>query len=267
VPAQIEESTVLLTGATGGIGHAIARALHARGASLLLTGRNVEVLEDLRAELGERAEVVPADLAIAEEMASLADRAPAVDILVANAGLSGTGRLDAFEPEQIDRIVDVNLRAPIQLTRALLPAMLRRGSGHIVLISSLAGKVASARSTIYCATKFGLRGFGLALQEEVHGTGVGVTTVCPGFIRDAGMFANSGTKLPPGMGTSSPEEVATAVIRGIESNKPEIAVAPLPMRSGARIFTLAPSVGSALSRALGGGKIAASIAEGHRDTP
>ena len=80
------------------------------------------------------------------------------------------------------------------------------------------------------------------------------------------MFVRSGTKLPPGMGTSSPEEVARAVIRGIESNKREIDVAPLTMRSGVRIFTVAPSVGSALSRALGAGKIAASIAEGHRDT-
>ena len=255
-----------MTGATGGLGRAIAGALHDRGASLLLTGRKTGVLEDMKSELSERVEVLAADLRSAEELSALTGRASAVDVLVANAGHPGTGRLDRLDRDEIDEVIDVNLRAPIQLTRALLPAMLKRGSGHVVLISSLAGKVANPRSTLYSATKFGLRGFGLALHEELHGTGVGVTTVCPGFIRDAGMFVRSGTKLPPGMGTSSPEEVARAVIRGIESNKREIDVAPLTMRSGVRIFTVAPSVGSALSRALGAGKIAASIAEGHRDT-
>ena len=85
----------------------------------------------------------------------------------------------------------MNLRAPVQLARALLPGMRERGSGHLVFISSLSGKMASAGASIYNATKFGLRGFGFALNEELRGTGVGSTTVFPGFIRDAGMFADS----------------------------------------------------------------------------
>jgi short-subunit dehydrogenase len=265
VTVQLDNSKVLLTGATGGIGKAIARSLYARGADLVLTGRKVEVLEGLRAELGERVELLPADLATSAGLAELAERSLSPDVLVANAALPATGSLDSFSAEELDRALDVNLRAPMQLARALVGGMVERGSGHIVLISSLSGKIASPRSTVYCATKFGLRGFGLGLHEEVRGSGVGVTTVFPGFIREAGMFADSGAKLPPGLGTSSPEEVAEAVIQGIEKNKAEIDVAPLPMRSGAWIFTAAPSIGAAISRALGSGRIAASLAEGQRD--
>jgi short-subunit dehydrogenase len=256
---------VLLTGATGGIGHAIARALHARGATVVLTGRRADVLEELRDQLGGRAEILPADLASAADVTSLAERAAPLHALVANAALPGTGKLESFAPEEIDRAIDVNLRSPMQLARALLPSMLERGFGHIVLISSISGKVATARSSVYCATKFGLRGFGLALHDELHGTGVGVTTVFPGFIREAGMFVDSGAKLPKGIGTSSPQDVADAVIEGIDKNKVEINVAPIAMRTGARIFVTAPSVGFAISRALGGGKIAAKVAKGQRE--
>lgn len=265
MPVQLEQSKVLVTGATGGIGKAIARSLHERGASLVLTGRKTEVLEDLRAELGDRVELVAADLAASADVARLPEQARSPDVLVANAGLPATGRLESFSAEELDRALDVNLGAPMQLARALLPGMLERGSGHVVLISSLSGKIASPRSSVYCATKFGVRGFGLALHEELRGSGVGVTTVFPGFIRDAGMFADSGAKLPPGIGTSSPQEVARAVIEGIEKNRAEIDVAPLPMRSGAWIFAAAPSIGAAITRALGSGRVASSLAEGQRD--
>jgi short-subunit dehydrogenase len=262
---QLAESRVLLTGAAGGIGQTIARTLHARGAQLVLSGRRADALEALRSELGERAEVVVADLANAADVTALAERAGAIDVLVANAGLPGTGKLVTFEPEHIDRTIDVNLRAPMQLTRALVPGMIERGGGHIVFVSSLSGKIAAPRASVYCATKFGLRGFGFALHQELMPKGVGVTTIFPGFIREAGMFVDSGAKLPPGMGTSSPQEVADAVIRGIEKNKAEIDVAPLAMRSGTRVLAAAPSLYTALSRRLGGGKIAASVAEGQQD--
>jgi short-subunit dehydrogenase len=265
MPVPLEGSKVLLTGATGGIGHAIARALHERGATLTLTGRRPEVLEGLRTELGERAEIVAADLADPDTVATLTQRAGTVDVLVANAGLPGTGKLESFSPEQLDRALDVNLRAPMQLTRTLLPTMLERGAGHIVLVSSLVGKIASTRSSVYCATKFGLRGFGLSLHEELRDTGVGVTVVYPGFIREAGMFVDSGAKLPRGIGTSSPQDVAQAVIEGIEKNSAEIDVAPFTMRFGARIFTAAPSLGAVVSRAFGGARIAAAVAEGQRE--
>jgi short-subunit dehydrogenase len=261
----IEDSRVLLTGATGGIGHAIARALHRRGASLLLSGRRAEVLASLRDELADRVEMTEADLCDPAAATSLAERAGAVDVLVANAGLPATGRLDSFSAAEIDRALDVNLRAPLQLARALVPSMLARGRGHVVLVSSLSGKIAVSTSSVYCATKFGLRGFGLALHDELHGSGVGVTTVFPGFVREAGMFSDSGVKLPPGVGTSSPEEVADAVIEGIETDKPEIDVAPIMARSMARLYANAPSLLLAVGRRIGGDRLTAAVAEGQRD--
>jgi uncharacterized protein len=256
---------VLLTGATGGIGGAIAHTLHRHGAHLILSGRNAEVLEGLSSKLGDRAEVIAADLADEEETAALADRSAPVDVLVANAALPGTGRLDSFTPEQIDRALAVNLRAPIQLARALVPTMIERGSGHLVLVASLSGKVATSNSSVYCATKFGLRGFGLALHDELHGSGVGVTTVFPGFVREAGMFADSGVRLPRGWGSSTPQQVADAVLKGIETNKLEIDVAPLGSRIPVRIYANAPSLMLKVGRRIGGDRLAAAVAEGQRD--
>jgi short-subunit dehydrogenase len=262
---RLEDSKVLLTGATGGIGQAIAATLHARGASLLLSGRRTDVLESLREDLGERVEVAAADLCDPASVKSLLQLAGRIDVLVANAALPATGRLDTFGADQIDRALDVNLRAPLQLTRALVPAMVERGSGHVVLVSSLSGKIAVSTSSVYCATKFGLRGFGLALYDELHGSGVGVTTVFPGFVREAGMFADTGVKLPPGVGTSSPRDVANAVVEGIETGKPEIEVAPIVARSIARLYANAPALMLAVGRRIGGDRITAAVAEGQRE--
>src|SRR5438093_9835915 len=125
--ARLEGSRALVTGATGGLGQAIARALRERGASVVVSGRRREALESLRTELD--AEVLPADLASADDVRSLAESAGRVDVLVANAALPGTGTLDSFSPEEVDRVIDVNLGAPIHLTKTLMPAMLERGEG------------------------------------------------------------------------------------------------------------------------------------------
>src|SRR5207253_5382282 len=109
-------------------------------------------------------EQLVADLSDPDQVAALV-RGREIDVLVANAGLPASGRLDSFTPQEIDRAIDVNLRAPMQLARALVPSMLERGTGHLVFISSLSGKMASAGASVYNATKFGLRGFGFALNE------------------------------------------------------------------------------------------------------
>ncbi len=129
-------------------------------------------------------------------------------------------------------MLEVNLRAPIALARCLAPDMIARGHGHMVFVSSLSGKAASPASSIYSATKFGLRGFALALRADLAPHGVGVSTVLPGFIRDAGMFAEADVTLPRGVGTRSPEQVAEAVMRAIEKNRAEVDVAPLALRLG-----------------------------------
>ncbi len=261
---QIGGANVLLTGASGGIGRAIARALDARGARLQVSGRRASVLEELRAELGGRPEVLEADLSDRAAAAGLAERAGFVDVLVANAALPASGPIDDFSPEEIDRALDVNLRAPIQLTRALLPAMSERGEGHVVLISSLAGKMASVGSSLYSATKFGLRGFAAGLREDLHGTGVAVTVVFPGFVSGEGMFAETGVKLRAGVGISSPEEVAAAVLKGIETGRAEIDVAPIAVRAGVFASGVAPGAVAAIQRKLGSRELSAEIADAQR---
>jgi short-subunit dehydrogenase len=259
---RLDGSRVLLTGASGGIGEAIARALHERGASLVVSGRRAERLEALAADLN--CEVAVADLAERSAVADLAARAGAVDVLVANAALPASGPIDDFTPEEVDRALDVNLRAPIQLTRALLPGMAQRGSGHVVLMSSLSGRVGSVGSSLYSATKFGLRGFAAGLREDLHGSGVGVTVVYPGFVSDAGMFADAGVSLPKGVGTRSPDQVAAAVVAGIERDKAEIDVAPLSLRAGALLSGLAPITAARLQRKLGSARLSHAIAQGQR---
>ncbi len=255
---------MLLTGATGGIGQATARALDARGARVVITGRRGEQLEQIAAALGGRPQVLRADLTEAADVAGLPGRAGTVDVLVANAALPASGPIDDFSPEQIDRALDVNLRAPIQLTRALLPGMVERGRGHLVLVSSLSGKVASVGSSLYSASKFGLRGFASGLREDLRGSGVGVTVVFPGFVAGAGMFAETGVSLPRGVGTRTPEQVADAVVRGIEQDKAEIDVAPLSLRAGTLLSSLAPVTAARIQRRLGSVELSEALAEGQR---
>ena len=140
--------------------------------------------------------------------------------------------------------------------------MVERGRGHLVFVSSLSGKVTSPGSSLYSATKFGLRGFALGLRQDLHGTGVGVTTVFPGFIRDAGMFHESGAKLPPFVGTRTPDQVAKAVATGIERGRPEIDVAPLSFRAAGMAAGIAPGTMAKLQRRLGSADISRDMAEG-----
>jgi short-subunit dehydrogenase len=245
---------------------AIARAMAARGAVLALSARKREALEALAAELpGDGHTVLPADLAEPGEAERLAAEAGAVDVLVANAGLPGAGRLEDFTPEQVQRALRVNLESPMLMARALYPGMLERGSGHLVFVASLAGKSPAPRSSIYNATKFGLRGFALALRTDLAPQGVGVSLVSPGFIREAGMFAESGAKSPAGLGTSTPEQVARATMKAIEADKVEIAVAPTRQRFLAHFGLASPGIAVKVSSGSAGQKSAAEIADGHSE--
>jgi short-subunit dehydrogenase len=237
---------VLLTGASGGIGIALAEALAAAGARLVLSGRREAELVALADRLGGRA--VVADLADPAAVQKLVAEAGEVDVLVANAALPGPGALESFTAEQVDRALDVNLRAPVVLAHALLPAMVARGSGSLVFISSLAGLTASANTSLYNATKFGLRGFALALREEVHPQGIGVSVVLPGFVSEAGMFAETGVKAPTGFGTRTPEQVAAAVVDAIVRDRGEVLVAPRLDKLGAKLGSLAPNLANRLQR-------------------
>jgi uncharacterized protein len=237
---ELNGARVLLTGATGGLGEAIARALSERGAALVLSGRRVEALDALASELGARG--VPIDLSDRDAVDRLADAAGEVDVLVANAGLPGSGTLLKLDQDEIDRVLEVNLRAPIALARRLAPAMVEQGRGQLVFVASFAGKVPSAgESSIYTATKFGLRGFAHVLRAQMKRKNVGVSLVTPGPIREAGMFARGGAKPPRLIGTSSPEDVGKAVARAIERNAAEIDVASFGLRAMSKLGALAPA--------------------------
>ena len=255
--------TVLLTGATGGLGHAIARELARRGSSLILTGRRADVLAPLAEETGGRA--IACDLGEAGEVERLLEEAGAVDVLVANAGLPGSGHISTFSLEDIDRAVAVNLRAPMVMAARLAGPMTERGSGHLLFVSSLSGRAASGGGSVYSATKFGLRGFAHALREDLRDSGVGVSVVLPGFISESGMFHESGTRLPRFVGTRTPEDVAKAVAHAVEHDRAEVGVAPLSMRAGTAFASLAPELSARIQRRLGAARIAEDIARGQRD--
>lgn len=254
----------LLTGATGGLGRAIAQALAERGARMTLSARKREALETLAAELpGDGHAVLPADLAEPDAAERLAAEAAGTEILIANAGLPAAGKLDEFSAEEVKRALRVNLEAPMLLARALYPAMLDAGSGALVFVASLSGKAASPRSSVYNATKFGLRGFALGLRADLAPSRIGVSLVSPGFIREAGMFADAGSKPPPGMGTSTPEQVGKATVRAIERNKVEVTVAPLQQRAAAHLALATPALSVRAQSGSTGQKAAEAIAKGH----
>jgi short-subunit dehydrogenase len=264
---ELAGKTVLVSGATGGLGRAIAAALAGRGATLVLSSRKKEALEELAAALpggGHRTAV--ADLADDGAAERLAADAGDVDGLVANAGLPGTGSLDDFSQDELGRVLRVNLEAPIRLTRELVPGMQERGSGHLVYVTSLAGKAISPRASLYSATKFGLRGFALGLREDLWKRGIGVSLVTPGFVRDAGMFADSGAKPPPGFGTTTPEKVADAVLSAIERNRHEVEVAPIVTRVLSNFAMRHPEIAARIAYRRGAGtRIAERVASGQAD--
>jgi short-subunit dehydrogenase len=170
--------------------------------------------------------IVVADLKERDEIERVAEEAAAVDILVSNAGLPASGPLTDFSLDEIDNALRVNLRAGIMLARLLLPAMLERRSGQLVFMASMAAHVPGPKTSLYNATKFGLRGFAQALRMELHGSGVGVSLVSPTYVSEAGMWAETGQKANSMAGEVTPAAVATAVLRAIRENRREIQVAP-----------------------------------------
>jgi short-subunit dehydrogenase len=243
---EFAHRTVLLTGAAGGLGPHLASRLHAESASLVLSGRNQGELERLATKLAP-ARVVVADLSRQEEVEQLAAAAGAIDVLIANAAVPASGKLVTFSVEEIDRALNVNLRSAMVLANLLLPGMLSRGTGHIVFMASIQGKLPAALVSVYNATKFGLRGFGLALGQELRGTGVGVSVINPTFVRDAGMWAETGIAPHLLAGQVTPDQVAEAVVRGIKEDRVEIDVAPL----AARLAAAMPRLVAPMARRLG----------------
>lgn len=214
--------TALVTGASGGIGAAIARALHGQGAVVALSGTRREALEALAAELGERAHVLPADLSQAEAAAELIAAAEGamgkVDILVNNAGLTKDGLALRMSDADWAKVLDVDLGAPFRLSRAALKFMLRRKAGRIINIGSVVGTTGNAGQANYASAKAGLIGLTKALAQEVASRGITVNLIAPGFIAtpmtDAltdSQRADLAGKIPLGR-LGLPADIAAAVV-------------------------------------------------------
>ncbi len=260
---DIRGTLALVTGANGGLGEAIATNLKEAGADLILTGRNEATLTDLAKRLS--AKVILADLSNPEDVARLNAEAALVDIAVMNAALPASGLVTEMDTAWVNRALDVNLRAPILSAHYFGQQMAARGRGHIVFISSLSGKVATRGSAMYSATKFGLRGFASALRIELAEKGIGVSTVFPGIIRGAGMFAKTGVKLPEKIGTRSPKDVAEAVRQCIEKDIGEVDVAAFEQRFGALLGSISPRLVAKLEKRFGQKDLAAQIMSAQRD--
>jgi short-subunit dehydrogenase len=263
---ELEGKRILISGATGGLGRAIAEQLAQSGAKLVLSSRKGDELSELARSLpggAGRHEVVVADLSGQGAAEELISQAGDLDGLVANAAMAGTGKLERLGREEITATLRVNLEAPILMARELMPRLIDKGEGHIVMISSLNGKAATPRTSVYCATKFGLRGFALALREDLHPHGVGVSIVSPGFVREAGMFHESGVKAPPGLGTTTPRKVGRGVVRAIRRNRAELEIASRRSRAATAFAHRRPQLAARVQRRGGAAKIADQLAAGH----
>jgi len=186
---SLEGRKALVTGASGGLGEAIARALHAAGATVALHGTREEKLAALAGELGERAVVMAANLSDREAVKALGQRAETelggVDILVNNAGITRDGLFVRMSDKDWDDVIEVNLGSVFRLTREITYPMMRRRYGRIVNITSVVGVTGNPGQANYCAAKAGMIGFSKSLAQEIATRGVTVNCVAPGFIASA----------------------------------------------------------------------------------
>jgi short-subunit dehydrogenase len=245
---RVDGAVALVTGGSSGIGAAVAARLAARGASVLVAGRDRAATERVARAVGGEPRV--ADLSTPDGPAGLAAAAGEPDILVASAGTGWKGPFAEMPPGTLDELITVNLRAPLALTRALLPGMLARGRGHVALVASIAGLTGVASESGYAATKAALVVFAESLRLELAGTGVGVTVVSPGVV-DTPFFDRRGT--PYDRRTPKPipaGRVAAALVDAIERDKAEIVV-PRWLGIAPRMRGLAPGAYRALARRFG----------------
>ena len=258
---ELTSRVALVTGASRGLGVHLVHALARERMKLVLVARSAEPLEKLAKELsagGTEALALPADLSRTEEMESMVARATAhfgaIDVLVNNAAVMKTSRYHELRPDEIASELGTDLVSPMILTRLVLPGMLERRRGHVVNMSSLAGKGGAPYHGCYAASKAGLIAFTQSLRQEYLGTGVSASVICPAYIQDAGMFQDmkdaTGVSSPLLIGTT-PEAVAKAVVGAIRGDRAEVLVNRVPARPLMALLQLTPKGGERIMRLLG----------------
>lgn len=276
---KLAGATAIVTGASRGLGVHIARALADRGAKVALVARSQADLNDVRRSIVTETKTtviaVPADVSIPSERQRVLDTVETqlgpVDVLVNNAGIELMAHYEDLAPDDIAHLVDVNLIAPMLFTRAVLPGMLARGRGHVVNMSSLAGKCGAPFAAPYSASKFGLVGLTHALRAEHRGSPVRFSVVCPGFVEDDGMYAQFadglGIRAPRLVGTTTPAKVTAAVVRAIERDRPDITVNRVPMRPLFTLINAFPRVHSVVMKLTGTTGMMGRVADARRAAP
>jgi short-subunit dehydrogenase len=227
----ITNKTVLLTGASRGLGVHIAHALAKEQATIIGISRSKPGLNKTRDEvkaLGGQFIGFTFDIKNVENLSLLVQHihntVTPVDILINNTGVEIYQSFANYSLADLQSVLTTNLLAAMELTRLLLPSMLERGSGHIVNISSLAGKKGVPYNSIYSASKAGLIMWTDSLRQELVGTGINFSAICPGYISETGMTVDSGLPAPTLAGISTPQDVANSVIRAIKKNKAEVII-------------------------------------------
>ena len=259
---DLRDKVVLVTGASRGLGALIAHALAAEGARLALAARSADDITRLADELragGAEAEPVPTDVtdAAARErlVARTIERFGRIDVLVNNAGIELLGALSDARAERIDQLFAVNIVATAQLSRAVLPHMLAQRSGLIVNMASMAGKAAIPYNSIYSASKAAVIFLTLSLRDELRGTGVTASVVCPGFVTGTGMYedmrAQTGIAAPALVGTVGDRQVVATVLRAIRRQGPEYLVYRGPVRPILALAALFPGLYSVFNSLTG----------------
>jgi short-subunit dehydrogenase len=259
---ELRGQTALLTGATGGLGPAIARALALRGVRVALSGRREDALRDLAADLLydelTPAECVVADLRDRAAVSDLVERAERavgpLDILVHNAAVDACAAFEQLTADELEEVVAVNLVAPLELTRVALDGMLERGRGHVVFVSSLSGFAGTAFEAPYAATKGALNALSRSLRAEYAGRPVRFSLVAPGSVAGQGMFARGqadGIEVPRALRLTTPEAVGNAVVEALRTDAPEILVYPGPIKPTLVLGSLAPRLSERLNERLG----------------
>lgn len=255
---ELNGKKVLLTGGSRGIGPVVAESLLKRGASVALAARSKNDLQAVASELeksGFKVLIIPVDLRDHVQREQLVDHVlkefGTIDVLINNAGLETEGTYVELSWKEIQENIEVNLTAPLALTRLILPGMLQRKSGNIVNISSIAAKSGAPYAAVYSGTKAGLAEWSRALRLELSGTGVHFSTIFPGYVREVGMFARFRVKPPWIVGSCSPGQVAKAVIKAIEKGKVEKIVNSRPLRYSFVLNELSPAFGDWIMQTSG----------------
>lgn len=252
-----EYRTAIITGGSRGVGVYIAKALANEGMNVVLAARNAADLNKVANEIkssGGQALAVPTDLTDRNALENLVSTTEAefgeIDVLVNNSALDSTSFFRHESPDGIEQLLNVNLTAPILLTRLVLPGMLQRRRGHVVNIVSLAAKIPFPYDVMYATSKAGLAQFTSSLRAECRGTGVGVSAILPGMFTDTGLSAQAlkdvGMTKPESVPTSPPETAGQAVVNAIKNDHAEVAI-PAP----ALLFTRIPRLGSLFLKGTG----------------